>query len=97
LNVRWLFWLTVAAANQVPNPGATSQWRNAAAGDITNLQSGAVIEEARSAQWPQGTAKATIQAAILAIGTARQAQITAMQNPNLYYGGFWDSSTGWSF
>jgi hypothetical protein len=97
LNVHWLFWLTVALAAQVPISGATSLWRSAAAGDITNLQTGAVIEESHAAQWPAATTKATIQAAILALGTARQTQITNAQNPNLFYGGFWDSVTGWSF
>lgn len=97
LNVHYLFWLTVPVAAQVAISGATSQWRNAAAGDLTSLASGATIEESYFAQYPAGWTKAQIQADILAKGSARQTVVTNRQNPNLYYGGFWDTGTGWSF
>lgn len=96
MNVRWLFWLAVAANAQQPLPGAISAWRGAQAADITAIQSGAVLEEDYTSQWVPGATKAQIQADLVARGNARQAEITALSNPLKFYGVFWDTSGGWS-
>ena len=96
VNVHCLFWLYPPVANQVPVPNAVSEWRAAQTADNTNLQTGAVIEESYSWQYPPGMTKAQIEADLLSKYNARVIQFNAQLNPNAYYGIFYDSGTGWS-
>jgi hypothetical protein len=89
---RIAFWFYIPVANQVPAPGASSQWRGASASDIAAIQSGAVIEEVRTIVFLQNMTLAEIKAYMVTAYNARAAQITAKVNPNQYYGDFYDGS-----
>src|SRR5438309_8604190 len=94
-NVVFAFWLTVPAGQLIPNPSVTSAYRGASAAEIGSLKTGAVVEEINAAQYPSGWTLGQIQTDLQAKYTARQNQITAQLNPNLYYGSFWDG-TAWA-
>jgi hypothetical protein len=97
VDVTWLFWLPVPAGQQIPLTLTTvSAWTGATAVDNTAIQNGTVIEEVHEAQFPVSMTKAQIQAAIVAAYNTRTAQFAARQNPNQYFGIFFDSVTGWS-
>jgi hypothetical protein len=96
INVHWVFWLYPAAGREVPLPNATSLWRGAQPADITALQAGTVVEEPDAVQYPAGSTKVQIEADLVARYNARAAAFAAKQNPNQFYGVFFDSATGWS-
>lgn len=108
LNVHWLFWLYPVSGREVPlpvqhnNDGSVSAtpiysiWRGASTADQAALGSGTTIEEEYSAQYPAGSTKAQIQADLVSKYNARAAQLASQQNPNQFYGVFFDSATGWS-
>lgn len=92
--VRYVLWADVPVARQpfYANPAATSAWKDAAASDITALQTGAMVERLDSLQAPPGATVAQIQAFLQARWTDYQNAIT---NINLWqrYGTFWDGTT----
>jgi hypothetical protein len=95
-NVNYLMWLAVAASRETPITGAVSAWAGASTAENTAIAAGQVIEEPYSSQYPTSMTKAQVQAALLAQFNARQAVITARPNPNLFFGVFFDSVSGWS-
>jgi hypothetical protein len=97
LDIQYLFWLAVPTGQEIPLAATvTSAWTGASALENTALQNGTVIEEAHETQVPTGTTKAAIENGLLNHFNNRQAQLNARQNPNQYYGVFFDSVTGWS-
>jgi hypothetical protein len=89
---RIAFWFYPPAANQVPNPGASSQWRGASATDNANIQSGAIIEEVRVITFLQNMSLTEIKAYLLTAYNNRAAQLTAKVNPNQFYGANFDGN-----
>lgn len=91
---RYIFWLSVPATRQTfyANASATSNVKDATAGELTAIQNGQVLEEVYTGNYPAGTPIATIQSDLAAKYTARQTVITNL-NPWLYYGTSWDGTT----
>lgn len=95
-NVGVVAWFAVAAGREIPIANAVSIWSGASASENAAIAAGQVIEESYSAQYTLTTTKSQIQADLVAKFNARQAVITARPNPNLFFGVFFDSVTGWS-
>lgn len=99
LSYRYALWADVPVARQAfyaaKQATMTSVWKDAAAGDITALQSGAVTERSDTTSMATGDTLAIAQARLQAIWTAFQAEITA-SNPWVRYGSFMDTSNGWT-
>lgn len=95
-NIGVVGWFAVAAGREVPIANAVSVWTGASPSENAAIAAGQVIEEAYSAQYPITMTKAQIQADLVAKFNARQAVITARPNPNLFFGTFFDSVSGWS-
>jgi hypothetical protein len=79
LNYTVAFYANVPAARQTffANPLATSQWKTIPAGDLTQLQSGAIVEMTDRISFPAGTPTATIVADLDGRQTDFQSLITA--------------------
>jgi len=90
----YLLWADVPAARQTyyANAAATSAWRGANGTDLTNLQSGAVVEQQGRYHRQPNANLAAIEAALQVIWQAYQDQITAY-NPWQRYGSTWDGTT----
>lgn len=93
---KFAMWADVPAARQARYANATfvSEVVGATAGEISALQTGAVVEMVREAQWNAGTTIPQIQAALVAEFNAYQARITAA-NPWQRYGTSYDG-TSWT-
>src|SRR5262245_37316559 len=94
-SIRCALWFPIPLARRVPKPGATSIFRNALAAEITDLQTGAVIEEVYDFQVPGATTAAQIKTFLEAKWSARNTEISNLPDPNQFYGIFWDG-TVWS-
>lgn len=92
-NIRFAFWFAVSAGKQVPRPGFSSAYRGASSAESASLQAGTVVEQIGSAQYPNGTATATIQADLQSRWTAANTTFQALTSPNQFYGAFWDGTT----
>jgi hypothetical protein len=90
------FWLAVPVARQpiYVNAGATSSYKQASAGEITALQSGAVVEQTADMVFLATTTLAQIKTALIAEHAQRQAALDAA-NPWDRYGTFYDG-TSWT-
>lgn len=79
LNYRVAFYANVVAARQsfIANAVASSQWKTMPGGDLTQLQSGAIVESVERISYPAGTLTATIIADLDARQSDFQAMITA--------------------
>ena len=91
---RYVFWGDVPVARQpfYANAAATSQWKDAIAGDLTSLQNGSVVERTGAIRLTAGSSLAQVQAELVSRWTAFQDEIT---NTNLWirYGTTWDGTT----
>lgn len=94
LNFNVLFWADVPAARQsfYANPTATSQNKQATAGELSALQSGAIVEKVQKFNFLAGTPIATIQAALIDAFNTYQTYINTY-NPWVRYGTKWDGTT----
>lgn len=90
-------WADVPATRQAfyANPSATSAWKDAQAGDLTALQTGAVVERILTLQQNAGQTLADMQAVAAAEWTAYQAYITA-RNPWDRYGTTYNTDGSWT-
>lgn len=84
----------VARQGFYANSNAKSQWKDCPAGEITSLQSGALVETVRQQNWPTGTSLNVIKSALQAEQVAFQADISG-RNDWPYYGTTWDG-TAWT-
>lgn len=91
--VRYVMWFPIAPASQVPIAGAQSAWRGASAQDNKDLQTGAMIEELRSVNFLKSVTPAEMQAYVQTVYNQRLTERAALQNPNTFYGAFFDGST----
>lgn len=91
---KYVFWLSVPASRQTyyANAAATSVVKDATAGELSALQTGAVIEQTYTGNYVAGTPISTIQADLIAKYNAAQTIITNI-NPGQYYGTSWDGTT----
>ena len=87
------FWFPVPAGQQIPQPGVTSLYRGASAAEIAALKAGAVVEQIYSTQYPNTFTLAQIQNALQTAYTEVQTAFSALPNPNLFYGAFFDGVT----
>lgn len=96
LNFNVCFWADVPAARQpfYANPTATSQYKEATAGELSALQSGAVVEKVQKFNFAAGTPIATIQSTLISAFNQYQDFINGYNEWNRY-GTSWDGST-WS-
>ena len=94
--VNLLFWLAVTVGQEIPIANKVSAWSGASTAENTALAAGQVIEEAHSVSFPSTITKAAAETELANEFTARQTQITNQLNPNLFFGVFLDSITGWS-
>ena len=90
--VRFVLWFYIPAANQVPKPGVRSLWRDASTQDNTNLQTGAVVEESRTIVFPLGMEVDAMKAYLVNVYNVRSTAISALPNPNTFYGSFYDGT-----
>ncbi len=90
------FWLAVPVARQAfyANATATSAYKQASAGELSTIQSGAVVEQTGDFSYTAVSTLATVQAALVIEFNARQAAISAF-NPWNRYGSFYDG-TSWT-
>jgi hypothetical protein len=94
-----VFWLDVPAPRQFfyANPAATSAVKNASAGELAAIQSGAVVEEVveiAAGGRPGGPSEAVVAAAVVSQYNARQAALSA-SIALARYGTYWDG-TSWT-
>lgn len=94
---RVALWADVPIARQpfYADPNKASAWKDAAAGELASLRSGAVAEKVTDVDFDQNQTNPQKQAAVLALQAAWQAEITA-RNDWPRYGSFWDG-TAWAF
>lgn len=96
---RYAMWADVPSARQpfyaAKQAGAVSAWKDAAAGDNTALQTGAVTEIVKDASFPQGTTIGQIETALAAEWATWNTSIQAA-NPWDRYGSFMDASNVWT-
>lgn len=92
--VRAVLWADVPVARQTfyADPNKTSAFRNADAGELAALRTGAVAERVVTIRRDPGTTNAQIRTAIEAEFAAWQAEVTAY-NPWSRYGSSWDGTT----
>lgn len=90
---RWAMWADVPAARQsfYANASATSAVKDATAGELSSIQTGAIAERVGQSAFP-GMTVTNVQTALIAAFNAFQAEIT---NANLWsrYGTSWDGTT----
>lgn len=93
---RYLLWADVPAARQVfyADANKTSAWKDASAGDLTALRTGAVVEYVDVTANVENATLAQVQAGLQNRWTDFQNGIT---NNNFWqrYGSFWDG-TSWT-
>lgn len=96
LNFNVAFWADVPVARQsfYANPTATSQVKNATAGELSAIQGGTIKEQVKKFNFPANTPIATIQAALIAEFNTFQTYINSY-NPWVRYGTYWDG-TSWT-
>jgi len=96
---RYALWADVPAARQpfyaVQQANTVSAWKDAAPGDNTAIQSGAVTEIVDTINLTQAQTVADAQAALQAIWTAFQARINNF-DPWQRYGTFMDTTNSWT-
>jgi hypothetical protein len=91
--INGLFWFPITSGAKAQSNG--SAWTSASAAENTAIQSGTVLEESGSFQFPTGTTTANIKAYLLQYWTNRNTQINGV-GPGLFANVFEDSVTGWS-
>jgi len=92
-SVQYAFWFPIPLARRVPKAGK-SFYRDASAGELSALQDGSVIEEVNESQFT-GATVAQIKSFLQNKYAIRESAISALPNPNQYYGTSWDGTT-WS-
>ncbi len=92
----YVLWADVPATRQTfyANPTATSAVRGIAAGDLTAIQNGSVVESRRILQVDKGTTIAQLQTTLELEWTQYQSFVSTF-NPWNRYGTFWDG-TSWT-
>jgi len=94
--VSFVFWFPIAVGRRVPlQPGRPSRFPEATNEEIAAINDGSVIEEYDQVIIPSGSTATQVKAALEARYAAREAVLTALPNPNQFFGIFWDGST-WS-
>jgi len=88
------FWYNITTGITA-KPTASSQWSGATAADNTAIQNGTVIEEIEPFPFPLGVQGTTIKDVLLSRWNVRNGELNG-QGPNVYYGIFNDSVSGWS-
>jgi len=94
------FWYNITSGI-TPKPTASSQWiaspnsPGASTADNTAIQNGTVIEEVELFPFPLGVQPTTIKDVLVSRWTVRNGELNG-QGPDIYYGIFNDSVTGWS-
>lgn len=92
-NVAAAFWFPITSG-KLPVSG-TSAWPGASAAENTAIQSGSVVEELTSFQFPVGFPTAEMKIFLQNYWTNRNTAINGV-GPGLYNSVFWDSVSGWS-
>lgn len=93
VRVNTVFWLPVVGS-PIPRTNIQSAWKGISSQELSDLGNGLFIEEINSFSFPHGTAKASIQATLVALYNARVVAIAAAAPINAYYGVFYDGA--WS-
>lgn len=88
------FWYSITSG-AVSRPTLTSQWTGASTAENTAIQNGTVIEEVEVFSFPLNATATTIKDVLNKRWTVRNGELNG-QGPNIYYGIFFDSVTGWS-
>ena len=94
------FWYNITSGI-TPRPNISSQWiaspnsPGASTADNTAIQNGTVIEEIEPFPFPLGVQGATIKDVLLSRWNVRNGELNG-QGPDVYYGIFNDSVSGWS-
>jgi hypothetical protein len=86
-------WFPITSGARVQTSG--SVWTGASAAENSAIQAGTVKEETVGRSFPVGTTAAAIKSVLQQMWTERNAQINGI-GPNVFYGIFFDSVTGWS-
>jgi hypothetical protein len=94
-SVNAAFWFPITQSGTAKAALSGSVWAGASAAENTAIQTGTVVEEPQSFQFPTGLAVASIKDFLLTYWTRRNAQIGGV-GANLYNGVFADSLAGWS-
>lgn len=92
---RYAFWLDVPVARRpfFANASATSAVKDATAGELSAIQSGAVKEVVDTFSYPDGSTLAQIQAGLVALYNASQSALnSSAANPYDHYGTSWDGN-----
>lgn len=94
--IRAVFWFAVPVNRRVPVPNAQSLWTGASAGEVADLQSGAVLEERHDIRVPSSFTVAEQKNALNKAYTDRLTFLGAQPFKLQFAGVFFDSATGWS-
>lgn len=94
---RVALWADVPVARQpfYADPNKVSAWKDAAAGELTNLRNGSVAEKVQDIDFDQVQTNPQKMATAQALQVAWQAEVNA-RNDWPRYGSFWDG-TVWTF
>lgn len=96
--IRAAFWFSVPAGKQIAQPNFASAVRAPAAPltqELTDLQSGAVVEEVRDFAFPASATATAIKASLVSAYVDRKAYRDAQPFVGQYYGVSWDGAA-WS-
>jgi hypothetical protein len=96
ISVRVAMWFPVTAGKELPRPDMLkSAWSGASAGEMTALQTGTVVEETRTFNFPNSYTVTQIKAALVAAYATRATYLATLPFQGQYYGIFYDGAT-WS-
>jgi hypothetical protein len=87
------FWYPITSGVATTTLG--SVWSGASTAENNAILAGTVIEEVSSYSFPVGTPATAIKPVLQQVWTDRNAQINGI-GPNVFFGVFFDSVSGWS-
>lgn len=93
VDYRIAFWYPITAGVATTSLG--SVWAGASAAENNAILAGTVVEETFSYAFPVGTPATAIKPVLQQVWIDRNAQIGGI-GPNIFFGVFFDSISGWS-
>lgn len=91
-SIQVVFWFAVTGT-PVPKTNAVSAYSKISGPELSQISSGAVIEEQYTFQAPHGSTNLQLQTILSGLYNARAAWLAAQLPSNQYYGVSWDGTT----
>lgn len=97
--IGFCLWFSVPVGDEVPEPGRSSAWNDASAGEVASIQNGSVIEQVVRSEVPVAYTATELKTFAIALYDSIEAAFTTQQPatgyPGEFYGTYYDG-TSWS-